>query len=714
MWLDPEKQDEQTQDNNSLNSPTVGAGGSIAQAQPSSTTGNPSTVSPVQSGKPQNFATIQDYFKGNQTQGEKLGQDFTERLVGQEKEQINQAASKAKGDISASTVGFDPSLSAKLENDPTALTKDNDQFNSFLNQWNAEYKGPQSFESTDEYGQAADAVNKAKEKATQVASTGGRQQFIQDKFGVYGQGNKGLDEALLQQSSYFPKVEGQEKEFGNIQNYLTSQTADVNAAAKAAKEQTAATKEQLQAAGGKAVTDFKTNLQNKLKTAQQTSTNDYNALRDTLAQGKSVSPDLLKRMGISDDEWKTITTEMDKIKKAGDKPTLAQDVSSFVRPDNTISLSDVATDEDYAKDAAYKKLMSTSGILSGGPSGKDTGPTYDAQSLRDYLERNKVQPPAPPAPKEPKDLPGIITDPIGTVIGLPGTTEKIGNIVDKSKDILGNVGEVIAKPGRQIRDELDRTGETLKSGVESAIGKDASTVLGNVAETGRDVAKEIATTPTQTLIDFLKNPKEETSKLGDSVLNAVKDPGSALTNIGEKVTGTINNILGGNENHVSQLAPIEYANNSFQQTLSTPVPGMGTILSKLPQEYRPVPGTDYTIPPKGALPDSLRNMLITAYWANSMKNGWNPADGVNKGISQADLYNAFKTSGMNLVPQQQEFVTAYEKANPTPPTPQFNPGVGTVNPGTTAPKKPSGIVHAFSEGGKVGSNLQDYLKRNKR
>lgn len=764
MWLDPEKQDEQNPEEDSLNSPTVGAGGGIAQPQASSTTGNASTVSPVQTSKPQDFATIQDYFKGNQTQGEKLGGQFTDRLVGQEKEQIGQAASKAKGDIAAGTVGFDPSLTAKLETDPTALTKDTNQFDSFLKQWNAEYKGPQSFESTEEYGQAADAVNKAKQNAAQVASTGGRQQFIQDKFGVYGQGNKGLDEALLQQSSYFPKVQSQEKEFGNIQDYLTSQSADVNAAAQAAKQQTAATKQQIQAAGGKAVTDFKTNLQNKLKTAQQTSTNDYNTLRDTLAQGQPVSPGLLKKMGISDEEWKTITVEMDKIKKGGEKPTLAEDVSSFVRPTNTIGLSDVATTEDYAKDAAYKKLMSTSNVLSGGPSGKNLDPSYDAQSLRDYLERNKIKPPPPPAPKEKKDLPNIITDPIGEVIGMPGATEKIGNIVDKSRETLGDIGEVVAKPGRQIRDELDRTGQTLKEGVEDTIGKDASKVIGNIAETGRDVAKEIATAPTNALVDFLKNPKEEASRIGDSILNTVKDPGSFLTGVGEKVTGTIDKILGGSGDKVSKLAPIEYANNQFESTLkdiTRQSPIAASMLKNLPAQYQPRHGTDYTIPPVGAIPgdqttgNQVRNLLITLYWQSAMQQGWNPAEGVNKGISQQELRDAFKQSGtmVQLLPQQQEFVAAYDKANPpkvttredvmaaiekekaqrkkdaeagkprtdivstqpvvnkpAEPVPQFNPGVTTPAPA----KKPSGVMRAFSEGGMVESNLQDYLKRNKR
>ncbi len=138
----------------------------------------------------------------------------------------------------AATTAFNPDLVSTAVSDPTKITGDKDQLTSFLDQWNAAYRGPASLESTSGYGDVAKAAQGAGSRAGQLESTGGRQQLIQDEFGVYGQGNKGLDEALLQQSSFFPKVQEQGKEFRSIQDYLASQSKGISAQAREAKAAT--------------------------------------------------------------------------------------------------------------------------------------------------------------------------------------------------------------------------------------------------------------------------------------------------------------------------------------------------------------------------------------------------------------------------------------------------------------------------------------------
>jgi|GEM_PF-4568537 len=185
-----EKKKQLEQQNAPFGEQTIGAGGGAQiQANTSTATPNASRLSPTTQSTPQNFGTIQDYFKGSQEQGERFGEQFTGRLDTAQQEQretIGRAAETAGGNITAGTLGFNEALVSQAVSDPTQVTGDEGQFQDFLNQWNAAYRGPQSFAGSQSYGGAAKAAHAAGEKAAQLGSTGGRQQLIQDEFGVYG------------------------------------------------------------------------------------------------------------------------------------------------------------------------------------------------------------------------------------------------------------------------------------------------------------------------------------------------------------------------------------------------------------------------------------------------------------------------------------------------------------------------------------------------
>jgi len=245
---------------------SVGSGGDAAQPgqTPSGVVGNPSTITPTPSGQtPQKFATVQDYLGANRQQGEDLGQKFTSNLedtANQEKSAISGAAQQASNDISAATPTYDAGLTSKALSNPTEVTKSPDQLSSFLKQWNASYSGPSSFEASTSYAPAATAANEAGQKAAELKTAGGQQQLLQDQFNVYGQGNKGIDQALLQNSSAFPEVQNKVNEFGNIQDYLTSQAGTVNTQAQEAQAAADAAKANTKGA----FTNNLTNFQNKI------------------------------------------------------------------------------------------------------------------------------------------------------------------------------------------------------------------------------------------------------------------------------------------------------------------------------------------------------------------------------------------------------------------------------------------------------------------
>ena len=107
------------------------------------------------------------------------------------------AVNQTQKDINSGTVNYDADLVNKAVATPTAVTSDPNQLNSFLGQWNAAYTGPSSFETSNNYGTAATANTDAQQKQAEVATPGGQQQLLSDQFGVYGQGNQGLDQGYF-------------------------------------------------------------------------------------------------------------------------------------------------------------------------------------------------------------------------------------------------------------------------------------------------------------------------------------------------------------------------------------------------------------------------------------------------------------------------------------------------------------------------------------
>lgn len=373
MWLEPEQEDQNKP--SAPTSPSVGAGGGTTGT--GGTTANTSTQNPVQSNQPQQqFATVQDYLGANQPQAEKLGQDFSSNLnqsAVNEKNAIDTATAGTKNDITAGTVNYDPNLTTTALSNPTVVTNNPDQLGSFLKQWNAAYSGPQSFETSNEYGTAAGAANEAATKQAESKTAGGQQQLLQDQFGVYGQGNKGLDQALLQNSSAYPTVNtGQQ--FQNVQDYLASQANDVNSQATAANAATQAAKTNTQ----NAFTNNLSNFQNDLNTRVAAARNNATAqLEGTQNQTLAPNLDILKNeYGITPD-------------LSGQKTFNAN---------TTITPSNIATPEDYAKATAYQQLTGTdySGVLNPANAGQaGTGTNVDTGAaiapLQQYLQNQIKQ-----------------------------------------------------------------------------------------------------------------------------------------------------------------------------------------------------------------------------------------------------------------------------------------------------------------------------------
>jgi len=394
-----ENPDEEQNKNQSSSSPAIGAGGGGA-ASPTTTattpaTGNPSTIQPVQTNQPnQSFATIQDYLGANKPQGETLGNQFV-GTVGQglntAKSAIDTSAQNAQNQITSGTVKQNTDLTNEALKTPTAVTGDAGKLAEFQKEYNAQYSGPSSLESSDQYENASKAANEASQTGEELKTTGGREQILQDKFGVYGQGNKGLDQGLLQNSSAYSNVAPLQQGFQSVQDYLKAASGSTADAAKQARETTEATKANTQKAFAGNLSSFQDKLNSEVSVAQQAAQTAGSKIQTDIKSGNldALSEDLQKA-GVSPENLTTISQYLQTLSKDyGQNP----EISNYFTQ-NPITAANVASPEEYANAQAYKQLTGTdySGVLNPADAAKagtaNPNASVNPQELTSYLKQS--------------------------------------------------------------------------------------------------------------------------------------------------------------------------------------------------------------------------------------------------------------------------------------------------------------------------------------
>lgn len=507
MWVDkPEDEESKKTGADTGEGPSVGAGagGGAPTIQGSTTAavGTPSSMSPTPEAPGQKFGTIQDYFKGSKSQGDELGQQFVSKLDAtkqQEQGAIGDAASNAAGQISSNTIGLDKNLLNKTVADPTAVANNGSDYDKFMQQWNASYKGPESFESTDQYTKAAAAAQAAKDKATQASSTGGRQQILQDEFGVYGQGNKGLDESLIQNSGSFGDVATKANDLNSLQDYLQSQSKDIQGKAQAAKTTTDQTKQATQDAllgDTGAVKSFKNDID--VRTAQERAKSDQNLkdLQNAVSTNANLTDQQLAMLGTTRDQYNNLLTQQ---KKAGLEPNLKNYLTT-ANPDAQISRESVANTGDFAKDQALAKLTGGSNLL-----GQKTtaGKLVDFQSdkaLQDYLdkigadkatrdatERQRIADQQAEQAQHDAERTAKREDTQNTILGdiatggvgalVPGIGSAVGAGVNKAIDAVPIVRNAITTVDKKVTQPVVNTVKTIAKTVKQVFCFDGNTMI---------------------------------------------------------------------------------------------------------------------------------------------------------------------------------------------------------------------------------------------
>lgn len=476
MWVPKDNDQDPYNRNNGTPKPVTigsGAGGSapIGSGEGNQTNGNPSTVNPVNQIPQQKSATVQDYLGANKAQGNELAGQFKSKLETKavaDKGAIDTSASTIKNQAQAGTTAFNPTVVNAAVKDPTKVANDPAQLQSFLKQWNAAYTGPSTFESSPEYSVAAKAAADAKTKSEQVGEASGRKQILQDEFGVYGQGNKGLDHTLLQNSDEFSGIQDLGKNFASLPDYFTNQAKDVDTATQKGQETTAAAKKNTQDLFSGALTGFQTDLTNRVSSNQKSAGDTVNKIKADLATGDlSKVQATLNSSNLTPAEKSSIQSYLSTLNATyGVKPDLNN--YYIYNPATDISAASTASKDDFAKAAALQKLTGVdySGVLNPADVSKagtwnNASSGFQGPSLQTYLKSSLGQ--------QDKELlaKGSTAD-LAAKLNLPDMSQKMNDV---------GLGQ---KTAQTLIDAAKRGGEKAKF---SPNGETALNPLGQLIQT---------------------------------------------------------------------------------------------------------------------------------------------------------------------------------------------------------------------------------------
>lgn len=211
------------------------------------------------SGSADHFVGISDYINANKPQSEKLAKTVGGVVTGQgdqARTALDQGKSAFDQDVAANTVNFDSGLADRVKNQAESLSTD--ERDTFKKQRDASYAGPSSFQSSNYYAPAQQAVQKATQAAENTRTEAGQREILkpiqqQAKHGTTA-GIGTFDSALLQAApNARTELEGARQSIADVDPRFQQLLSDALQGAGAAKATTDQTSTQAKGVLGEGV-----------------------------------------------------------------------------------------------------------------------------------------------------------------------------------------------------------------------------------------------------------------------------------------------------------------------------------------------------------------------------------------------------------------------------------------------------------------------------
>lgn len=333
-----------------------GMPGGAAGALPAG--GQPSPTS----GASGNFTNLQRYLEENRSQAGDLANKVAGQVTAAGEEAKTAAeglAAKGKEAIEGARVPTNMAVLDEAAANPAGIVADEAKKTAFAGQRDAAYQGPTSLEDVEGFQDAQDKVRKAQERVGLTDTEAGRTTLLQEMGGPgYGRGKATLNQLLLSgDPDAAARLRAAAEPYRGLQDYLGAQNDEARAAAASAVEEAAATRKGVQdrfRGPGGVVEQTTADLMAKLEAAKTGGAAAAQAATEALARWEPTDQDLAT-LGMT-------RADYDNIKGYGDisggHVTLdPQAYLTTLSPDAELTAANVATADDYAREAALEELL---------------------------------------------------------------------------------------------------------------------------------------------------------------------------------------------------------------------------------------------------------------------------------------------------------------------------------------------------------------------
>jgi len=323
------------------------------------------------------FASLDKYLSANQGQAAPLADKLTPG-INQEYNNLdtqNNAAIASIDQQVKSAPGYTPSnpgvMAAESAN-PVSFTNDPNNVQQFQSLLKNTYSGPASAESTSDYANRQDAVNRAIATGKSNTTTeAGRENLLSQNEATPTTGVTALNSAILSQDpNALSSIENAYTPFNNLLTNLQTGAKGVNATIGKEQADAAASSKAANDAISQQINALNTGVTGKLTTAQQNAAAQNAKLKADLAAG-TPSTDDLKMLGMSQDQWNSLsvaqkaaataqTVQSNKGQFGAQTGTANIDLTNFLTqqdPNAVLNANNVATADDYAKAQAFQTLL---------------------------------------------------------------------------------------------------------------------------------------------------------------------------------------------------------------------------------------------------------------------------------------------------------------------------------------------------------------------
>lgn len=335
------------------------------------TTGAPSSVITGGGGEgaqvtgeknPGNFVGIQQYIAQNKPQTANLASNIASNVeseAGKAKSTIEEQSSAFGTDVGKSQVNLNKPLLEEAKSNAVSVANDPTKLAQFRAMRDANYQGPQSFESTDYFNKANEAAKKAQNLSGQLSNEEGQKQILKgmQKQTNLNKGALTLDSALLSSDpNAQQKLLGAQQSTSGLSKQLSDVSSAGNLAAQKAKQSTGITAEAIRNAFTGANSPqavMEADIDSRVKTARQGFTSAEDINKAFAAGGPGLTDQQLTNIGLTREQVDLIRNN-----PYIDQSNLGR-FEATSGSANNITAGNIASAEEYAKQAALNSLMGT-------------------------------------------------------------------------------------------------------------------------------------------------------------------------------------------------------------------------------------------------------------------------------------------------------------------------------------------------------------------